>query len=123
MSKREARQRRAKKRREDVLSTIRLSICPEGLADATWRGMNTDELLPQYVYEIKEVKKSTQRMKAIDKEISRMSPEQQEARDNRLAAQKRAALSGEDLYLLGNDAYDAWIAGGGSKYSVNSTHP
>ena len=111
MSKREARQRRAQKRREDVLSAIRLGICSEGLADATWRGMNTDELLPQYVYEIKEVKKATQRMLAIDKAISKMSPEQQEARDNRLSAQKRSALAGEDLYLLGNDAYDAWTAG------------
>jgi septal ring factor EnvC (AmiA/AmiB activator) len=111
MSKREARQRREQERRESVLSAIRLSISPEDLADAERRGMNTDELLPQYVYEIKEVKKATQRMRAVEKAISAMSLEQQEARDNRMAAQKRAALSGEDLYLLGNDAYDAWVAG------------
>lgn len=111
MTKKEARQRRAQRHKESVLSTIRLNMCSEGLADAERRGMNTDELLPQYVYEIKEVRKATQRLKAIEKAISAMSPEQQDARDNRLAAQKRSALTGEDLYLLGNDAYDSWVAG------------
>ena len=111
MTKKEARQRRAQRRKESVLSAIRTSISPEDLADAERRGMTSDELLPQYVYELKEVKKATQRLKAIDKAISAMSPEQQEARENRLAAQKRAALTGEDLYLLGDDAYDAWVAG------------
>lgn len=99
-AKREARQRRAEKRREKVLFDIRMSISSEELADAARREMNTDELLPQYVYETKEVKKATQRMLAIDKTTSQMSPEQQEARENRLAAQKRASLTEEDLCLL-----------------------
>jgi len=111
MTKKERRQQRAQKRRESALLAIRTSISSEDLADAEIRGMNTDELIPQYVYEMKEVKKATQRMKAIDKAISQMSLEEQTARENRLAAQKRAALGEEDIYLLGDDAYDAWGSG------------
>lgn len=58
----------------------------------------------QYVYEIEEVKKAHERMQLIDKAILELSPEKKLARENRLACQKRAALTEEDKYLLD----DAW---------------
>src|SRR5271157_2207430 len=111
MAKKEARQQRLQRRRESVFSSIRMSMTAEDLADIEMRGMNTDELLPQYVQETKEVKNAEKRMDRIDKKILGMSPEEQNARESRLAAQKRAALSGEDLYFLSDDAYDSWVAG------------
>jgi hypothetical protein len=99
---------------------LRESLSGETLEDAGRRGMagkrdikETCEHMDlfQYVYELKEVVKATEKMKLIDKAISEMTPEEQNARENRLASQKRAALSGEDLYLLSDDAYDAWVAG------------
>jgi hypothetical protein len=99
--KREIRHKFVQERREAQLSELRLSMSPEGLADAELREMNTYDLLPIYVYETEEVRKATERMVLIDKEISEMSLKQQRARENRLAAQKRD-LTSEDYEMLRN---------------------
>jgi hypothetical protein len=98
---------------------LRESLSPEVLADAKMRGMDGKRDIKekcehmdlfQYVYEIKEVQKATERMKLIDKTISEMSPEEQDERLNRMAGQKRAALTDLDLYLVSEEARSAWDA-------------
>ena len=95
MTKRE----RNRETKEAELSKLRMILSSESLADAERRGMNTIELLKQYVVEIEEVKKADKRMEKIDKEILEMSKEQSTARAGRLAKQKRVLTKG-DLALL-----------------------
>src|ERR1019366_7935187 len=111
MTKAEKRAMRKKERREARVWAMKLGMSIEELADAEARGMNTQEGIPQYLFEIKEVKRAAEKVLRIDKAILKMSPEEQTARDHRLDAQKRAALNDEDLYLLSDDAYDEWTSG------------
>jgi hypothetical protein len=97
--KKEARKKLVQERREAKVAELRLSLSPEALADAESREMNTYFRLPLYVREIQEVKEAEERMVLIDKTISEMSPEEQNERDNRLAAQKRY-LTAEDYASL-----------------------
>ena len=99
MARKEARQRRSQKRKEASLSAMRRRLSPEDLADAERREMNTDELISQYVTEIKEVSKADERLKKIDRAILGLSTERQRARENRLAVQKRE-LTREDIAML-----------------------
>jgi hypothetical protein len=109
--KKEARQRRVREQKEAKLLKTITEMSSVEITDAELRGMNTQDGIPQYLFEIKEVNEATKRMKLIDKAISEMSSDEQSARDHRLESQKRSALNDEDLYLLSDDAYDAWVSG------------
>ena len=109
--KKEERQRRVREQKEAKMLKTIAEMSSVEITDAELRGMNTQDGIPQYLFEIKEVNEATKRMKLIDKAISEMSSDEQAARDHRLESQKRSALTDEDLYLLSDDAYDAWVSG------------
>ena len=97
MTKRE----KNKEAKEAEFIKLRMSLSPESLADAERRGMNTVELLSQYVVEIEEVRKAEKRLEQIDKGILEMSKEQRAARANRIAKQRRVLTEADTALLMG----------------------
>ena len=97
MTKRE----KNKEAKEAEFIKLRMSLSPESLADAERRGMNTTELLFQYVVEIEEVRKAEERQDQIDKGILEMSKEQRVSRAKRLAKQRRVLTGGDIALLMG----------------------
>ena len=97
MTKRE----KNKEAKEAEFSKLRMRLSPESLADAEGRGMNTIELLIQYVVEIEEVRKAEERQDQIDKGILEMSKEQRVSRAKRLAKQRRVLTGGDIALLMG----------------------
>ena len=97
MTKRE----KSKEAKEAEFSKLHMRLSPESLADAERRGMNTVELLFQYVVEIEEVRKAEKRLEQIDKGILEMSKEQRAARAKRLVRQRRVLTGGDIALLMG----------------------
>ena len=97
MTKRE----RNRETKEAELSKLRMILSSESLADAESRGMNTIELLKQYVVEIEEVRKAEESLEQIDKGILEMSKEQRAARANRIAKQRRVLTRADTALLMG----------------------
>ena len=97
MTKRE----KSKEAKEAEFIKLRMSLSPESLVDAERRGMNTVELLSQYVVEIEEVRKAEKRLEQIDKGILEMSKEQRAARAKRLVRQRRVLTGGDIALLMG----------------------
>ena|SRR5271166_2588120 len=61
--------------------------------DCLNRGMLGVKTLKPYLEEVKQVREATIRMKEIDAKIEAMSPEEQEARENRLKLQRSVLYS------------------------------
>ena len=97
MTKRE----KNKEAKEAEFIKLHMSLSPESIADAERRGMNTVELLSQYVVEIEEVRKAEERQDQIDKGILEMSKEQRVSRAKRLAKQRRVLTGGDIALLMG----------------------
>jgi Sec-independent protein translocase protein TatA len=66
----------------------------ETVLDCLNRGMlGSIQTIKSYLEEIKQVREATIRMKEIDAKIEAMSPEEQEARENRLKLQRSVLYS------------------------------